>query len=152
MPTRLVRRAASPALLLGALAGAATGCGQTDVTKTRLERSVAPNFAHQYVAQSSILGHPGATVAGTHAVASCDRGGPKVPDRGAGPNWICTIDFDDVAGAHQQGRFEVTVSSDSCYVVGGPSKLVGTAKITDASGHDVTNPPAEFEGCFDPAG
>ncbi len=63
-------------LALLALAAAAIGCGQSDITKARIERAVAPHFARQYAAQAVILGHPGVTPASTHVVLACDRGGP----------------------------------------------------------------------------
>ena len=42
--------------------------------------------------------------------------------------------------------------TDSTYVAGGPSKLIGLAMLTDKmTGHDVPSPVFEFDGAFDPA-
>jgi hypothetical protein len=85
------------------------------------------------VQQSHILGIPGITTATIGATTSCDRGGPKVKDEGAGPNWICMMSWTDNHGQHQDGKFEVTVKTDATYVAGGPSKIVGLATITGAT-------------------
>jgi hypothetical protein len=126
-------------------------CGTTDVTKGRLEKSVAPTFANLYVHQANILGHAGVTVASTAATATCDRGGPKVADKGPGADWICMIHFTDDTRAAQDGKFELQVNANSCYAAGGPSKLIGLTTITDTNGRDVPNPVFEFDACFDPA-
>lgn len=148
---RFAARAAAATAAAIALTVAATGCGQSDITKIRIERAIAPHFAHQYAAQAALLGHPNVTAASTHAVVDCDRGGPNVPDKGAGSNWSCKLDFDDDQRVHQVGKVDVSINSNACYIgSGGPSALLGFTKITDAHGHEVTNPTAEFEGCFDP--
>ena len=60
-----------------------TACGSSDVTRPRLEASLAPTFTNLYVhQQTDLLGHPGVTPASVAASASCDKGGPKVADRG----------------------------------------------------------------------
>jgi hypothetical protein len=140
------------AVVLAAGAGLAvlSGCGRPDVTRPRLEAAIAPTFANLYVQQAAILGHPGVTVATTHARASCDKGGPKVPDVGPGADWICQISWNDQTRAKQDGKFEVQARSNSCYTASGPSKLIGLATIPDARGNDVPNPVFEFDGCFDP--
>lgn len=137
-------------LALAVTAASATACGGPDVTKTRLERSLAPTFANLYVQRAAILGETGVTLAGIGAKADCDRGGPKVKDVGAGPNWICMVTFTDDHGQQQTGKFELKAKTDSTYVAGGPSKLIGLATITDKFGHDVPNPVFEFDGAFDP--
>ncbi|MBM0225828.1 MULTISPECIES: hypothetical protein [Micromonospora] len=133
-----------------AAAASLAGCGQPDVTKTRLERAIGPAFANLYVQRADLLGEPGVTVAGIGASAACDRGGPEVADVGPGPDWICMIHFTDDHGQPQDGKFEVQAKADATYVAGGPSKLIGQATLTDSHGHDVPNPVFEFDGAFDP--
>ncbi|GAA2716626.1 hypothetical protein [Actinoplanes palleronii] len=125
---------------------ATAAAGHFDITKTGLERALGPTFANLYVQQAGILGITGITPTTIGANASCDKGGPKVADVGAGPNWICMMSWTDNKGQHQDGKFEVTVRTDTTYVAGGPSKIVGLATITDTHGHDVTNPVFEFDG------
>jgi hypothetical protein len=148
-PTRLLTRS----LVVGvAIAAAATltAFGSNDVTRSRIERSLAPTFANLYVQRSAILGETGVTVAGVAASASCDRGGPKVPDVGPGADWICMVTFHDDKNQVQNGKFELQVKADCTYVAGGPSKLVGLATLTNQAGKDVPNPAFEFDGGFDP--
>jgi hypothetical protein len=124
--------------------------GKPDVTKTRVEDSLTPAFSNLYVQQQQILGHPGVTTAGMKTTSSCDRGGPGVPDVGAGPDWICLVDFVDNTGAPQEGKFELQIHANSCYTAGAPAKLLGSFTITDTTGAEVPNPVNAFDVCFDP--
>jgi len=148
-PTRLIVRTAAAAAAIAAvcLTGA---CGRSDVTKARLQQALVPTFENLYVQQAGILGIAGITPAGIGASADCDRGGPKVADVGAGPNWICMVSWRDNHGQPQNGKFEVKVKTDATYVAGGPSKIVGLATITDTHGKDVPNPVFEFDGAINP--
>ena len=144
-----------------ALLGAATaallwlsGCGGSDVTKARLERNLPVTFANLYVQQAQILGHKNVTAQSLHARAQCDKGGPKVTDRGPGADWICLMSWKDsnVPLPDGYGKFELNAHSNDCFTAGGPSKLVGLQTITDTHGNDVPNPVFEFDDCFDPHG
>jgi hypothetical protein len=124
--------------------------GKPDVTKTRVENSLTPAFSNLYVQQQQILGHPGVTTAAMKTTSSCDRGGPNVADVGAGPDWICLVDFVDNTGAPQEGKFELQIHANSCYTAGAPAKLLGSFTITDPTGADVPNPVNAFDVCFNP--
>jgi hypothetical protein len=138
-------------LAVGAAVASLAGCGTQDVTKARLEQSLAPTFANLYVQRAAILGETGVTVSGIASSAACDRGGPKVADVGPGADWICMVTFVDDHGKTQTGKFELQAKANSTYVAGGPSKLIGTVMITDArTGRDVPNPVFEFDGAFNP--
>jgi hypothetical protein len=148
------KRVITPVVTI-ALAGAAvatlTAFGSPDVTKARLEQALAPTFANLYIQRAAILGETGITPASIGASAKCDRGGPKVADVGPGADWICMITFTDDHGKQQTGKFEVQAKTDSTYVAGGPSKLIGLAMLTDKkTRNDVPNPVFEFDGAFDP--
>ena len=147
--TRIATRALIGGIIIAGVI-TANAFGSNDITKTRLEQSLAPTFANLYVHQAAILGIGGITVAGIGASADCDRGGPKVADVGPGADWICMVTFHDNTGQVQDGKFEVQVKADSTYVAGGPSKLIGLVTITDKTGNDVPNPVFEFDGAFDP--
>jgi len=139
------------AFVAGAAVASLAGCATQDVTKARLEQSLAPTFANLYVQRAAILGESGITAAGVAASAQCDRGGPKVKDVGPGADWICMVTFVDDNGQQQTGKFELQAKANSTYVAGGPTKLIGPVMITDAqSGQDVPNPVFEFDGAFDP--
>src|SRR3954451_12862608 len=149
-----MRRLTRTVSLLGLLAVAAAlaGCGSSDATKARLERSLPQTFANLYVQQAKLLGHKDITVRSLHARAQCDKGGAKVADRGPGADWICLMSWKDpnVPLPDGYGKFEVNAHSNDCYTAGGPSKLVGLITITDTHGNDVDNPVFEFDSCFDP--
>ncbi|MEU7054811.1 hypothetical protein [Streptomyces sp. NPDC046197] len=150
IPTRLLTRGLAVAAAVAAVA-ASTAFSTPDITKHRVEEALAPTFANLYVQRAAILGIPGITVAGIDASAKCDRGGPKVADVGSGTDWICKVTFHDTAHQVQTGKFELQIRADSTYVGGGPSKLIGTATITDKkTGKDVPNPVFEFDGTLDP--
>ena len=148
-----IRRAAA-VLAVAAVAAGLAGCGGSDVTRPRLERSLPVVFSRLYVQQAQLLGHKGITVQNVHAKAQCDKGGPKVADTGPGANWICQMTWNDpnISADNLPGKFEMNVHSNDCYTAGGPSKLVGTFTITDTKGNDVDNPVFEFDGCFNPKG
>ncbi|TIC79283.1 hypothetical protein [Nocardioides sp. GY 10127] len=141
-------------LALAALTGLAfaTNPGST-VTKARLERALPAVFAHVYVQEQRLAGRTGLTVADLDPVAMCDRGGPSVADTGPGSDWVCLMSWQDPEvpmPTEGYGKFELTVRSNDCFTASSPSKLVGYATMTDASGKTVTNPAYEFDGCFDP--
>ena len=140
------------AAAVGATALGLTACGGSDVTKARLERSLPQVFTGQYLQQAALLGHTGLTAASLQAKASCDKGGPKVADKGPGADWICVMTWKDpnIDPTLLPGKFELNVHSNDCYTAGGPSKLIGLITITDTHGNDVDNPVFEFDGCFDP--
>ena len=149
-PHRLLTRGLAAALAVTAVTATAA-CGSPDITKIRVQQALVSTFENLYVQQAGILGIGGITPAGIGASADCDRGGPKVPDVGAGPNWICMVTWRDNHGQPQTGKFELKVKTDATYVAGGPSKIVGLATITDTHGKDVPNPVFEFDGAIDPA-
>jgi hypothetical protein len=133
---------------------AATGGGST-VTEARLERSLPMTFARLYAQQARIIGHPGITPASLHAKAMCDKGGAVEKNVGPGSNWNCLMSWTDPNNPmppEGYGKFELQVHTNGCYTAGGPSKLVGFQTIADTKGRQVTNPVAEFDGCFDPDG
>ena len=138
---------------VGVLIVGLVAAGDPVVTRGRLERSLTPTFTALYLQQASILGHPGLSASGLGARSSCDRGGPKVADVGPGSDWICFIDWTDVAGKHQHGKFELQAKANACYVATGPSRINGPVMLTDRrTGRDVLNPVFEFDACYDPTG
>lgn len=143
------------AVLVVAGAVVAGSGGGSTVTKARLERALPVAFANLYADQAKLLGHPDVTPGSLHAKAMCDKGGAVEPDVGPGSNWNCLMRWTDPnvpMPPEGYGKFELQVHTNGCYTAGGPSKLVGYATLTDTQGREVTNPVAEFDGCFDPGG
>lgn len=134
-----------------------SACGPVDVTPQRLEASITTVFPNYYVQQQAMLGHPPVTAAALGAKASCDKGGPSIPDKGAGNDWICLVDWTDpIGGIHYTdadaktgaSKFELKVSSNGCYIAGGSTKTFGPVQIQGPDGKFFANPVSEFDGCF----
>lgn len=135
---------------LGGLA-VATG-GGSDITRPRLERSVAASFSNVYAQRATLLGARGVTPASLHTRAMCDKG-PGVAQSGPGTTWNCLMSWTDPdvpMPSSGYGKFELTVHSNGCYTVGSPSSLLGYQTMTDTRGRTVPNPVSEFDGCLDP--
>src|SRR3954454_15624181 len=107
-PNRLILRGVAAALAVTGV-GATAACGSPNVTKIRVQQALVPTFENLYVQQAALLGIPGITPSGIAASADCDRGGPKIPDVGAVPNWICMVTWRDNHGQPQTGKFELKV-------------------------------------------
>src|SRR3954454_653004 len=139
-------------LLVGIALALLISTSKSNVTRSRLERSLPQTFANLYVQQAKILGHKGITVKSLHARTQCDKGGPNVADHGPGADWICLMTWNDpyLDPTLLPAKFEMNVHSNDCYTAGGPSKIVGLLTITDTHGNDVPNPLFEFDGCFNP--
>lgn len=151
MRTRTLPPRVRPVAALLAAPLLLSACGPQDVTKARLDKALGQEFDNVYAARSAILGEH-VEPDQVHAKVSCDRGGPKVKDVGAGADWLCKLQFTDDKGKQQDSKLELQVRANSTYVAGGPSKLVGTVMITDArTGNQVLNPAFEFDGAFDPS-
>ena len=153
--TVLVILAALVAVLALGSAVVATSGDSSTVTRPRLERSLTTDFANQYAEQARLQGRTGITPASLHAQAMCDKAGAQNKDVGPGGDWNCLMSWTDPEvpmPPEGYGKFELNVHSNDCYTAGGPSKLTGFLTMTDAKGHEVTNPVFEFDGCFDPKG
>ncbi|SDS98956.1 hypothetical protein SAMN04488543_2822 [Friedmanniella luteola] len=149
-PATLFRAAIALVAAL-AVALALVMLGKPEITKTRVENSLNPAFSNLYIQQQQILGHPGISPASMKTTSTCDRGGANVPDVGAGPDWLCLVNFVDSTGTLQEeAKFELQVHANSCYTAGAPAKLLGSFTITDTNGREVPNPVNAFDVCFDP--
>lgn len=134
-----------------------SACGAVDITPQRIESSLGTVFANYYVQQQAMLGHPPITTASLGARTSCDRGGPNNPDKGAGSDWLCYLDWTDAAGVHYTdadpnhpaSKLELKVASNACYIAVGPSRAIGPIQIQGPDGKYFNNPVFEFDGCFD---
>lgn len=149
-PPRTWARPAAAVLLTALTAAGLSSIGSPDITRTRVEQSLNPALTNLYVRQQQLLGHPQVTEQAVQASSSCDRGGPLVPDTGAGSDWICMVTFNDENHHQQTGKFELQVHANACYTANGPASLLGSFAITDTTGADVPNPVNAFDVCFDP--
>jgi hypothetical protein len=156
MRRTLISVLAAVVAVIAVAAGAfAVNSGPSSITKARLERSLPATFSNLYAQKVALEGRSGVTPASLHAKAMCDKGGAVSPDVGPGSDWNCLMSWTDPEvpmPPEGYGKFELQVHSNGCYTAGGPSKLVGFLTMTDKAGRTITNPVAEFDGCFDPQG
>jgi len=132
---------------------ALAGCGESAITRARLERALAPTFANLVEVQLLHMGLGPLPPPGVKAVASCRRISPGSRDAGAG-EWSCTLTWIGPNRVTLVDTYDVHVMPGGCY----------TASVADAEGHlggpmipapDGTltrNLLYVFDGCFDPAG
>ena len=119
-----------------------------DVTRERVEHDMAQNFANQFLLAHEILGRP--LDAPITATDTCDKGGPDVPDRGPGRNWVCYMRYvDPASGRRIRRRYELQVRGEACYIAIDPRLIEQPSLVDAATGATVPNPLAQFDGCFE---
>jgi hypothetical protein len=144
------------------LAGPAAFAG-TDITRARLETSLASTFVNMYNLQQHLqVGTSVLPPADPTAISDsllfdpaphCTKGGKDVTAGGAGPDWACQVLWPSPANETLvRIDYEVIVQPNGCYTAQGPSNLVGQQKMLGADGQTHTNPLYEFDSCFDTAG
>lgn len=134
---------AATAIVLG---GVLAGCTPDD-TRQRVEADMQIDWANQYKNTQRLLGHPVST--GLTDSVTCDKGGPKVPDKGPGKDWICVVTYKDPQN-HRAGRtlYQLFVHGEACYTATDP-KLIENSSLPDpTSGATNANPLEQFDGCF----
>jgi hypothetical protein len=139
------------AVFAGALLVGATACGSTGITAKRVDDSIAPTFANLYVLQQAQSGNT-VGVSTLHPAATCARGDQSTPDRGAGEDWICQLQWDRPGSAGPiVATYSVHVRTNGCYTAegDGPADVNGSPSITTHTGDVVVNPLYKFDGCFD---
>ena len=116
-----------------------------DIARQRIEYDMTGDWANQYRLTRSIEGKP---VTNVHDSVSCDKGGPKVPDRGPGKDWICIVRYTaSDTQAPKKILYQLFVHGEACYTATDPT-LIENASIVDKDGTSVTNPLEQFDGCF----
>lgn len=145
-------RKANPRYRLVALAAVAVaaaivaGCTPDD-TRQRVESDMTVDWANQYRNAQRLQDK--SVSADLRDSVSCDKGGPKVPDRGPGKDWICLVHYSDPAtGRAGTTRYELFVHGEACYTATDP-KLIENSSLPDpTSGATNANPLEQFDGCF----
>ncbi|MEO3874979.1 ABC transporter permease [Nonomuraea sp. B12E4] len=138
------------ALSVGVIAGAtpATGSG---IERAKLQDSLATVYGHLYRLQTRELHRPDVTEAQLQATASCDKGGSRVLDEGAGNDWRCVVSW-HLPGATAVGNaiYQLDVTADGRYVADGdgPKEVNGYFQVRTPAG-DAPNPLWQFDGNVD---
>lgn len=131
-----------------ALTTSASGSG---VDRPRLQTSLATTFGHLYRLQSRELQRPDVTEADLRTSASCDKGGARVTDVGAGNDWRCVVTW-HIPGATSTGSavYQLDVAPDGRYVADGdgPQAVNGFFLLRTPTG-DAPNPLWQLDGSID---
>ncbi|HEX2895680.1 MAG TPA: ABC transporter permease, partial [Marmoricola sp.] len=121
------------------------------IDRRKLEASLSTAFAHLYRLQTDELHRPAVTEAELATRASCDKGGDRVVDRGAGNDWRCVVSW-RLPGATAQGTatYQLDVTAEGRYVADGdgPKEVNGSFWVHTPSG-DAPNPLWQFDGYVD---
>jgi ABC-2 type transport system permease protein len=151
----VVRRLRLPVLAAIAAVAAlsATGCSSsTNLTPDRLQASLGRTFANLYVLQQADYGNPPVRVATLHSQASCQKGGTvDISQEGSGV-WLCTITYLPAGPQYPViAKYNVDVQTDGCYAADGegPASLNESPTVTGPRFHQLINPLALIDGCFD---
>ncbi len=138
------------AVIVGVIAGATSVSG-SGIDSPKLDRSLATAFAHLYRMQTGELHRPAVTEAQLRASASCDKGGPLVPDLGPGNDWRCVVTW-RLPGTTAVGSaiYQLDVNPDGRYVADGdgPQEVNGFFQVHTSTG-EAPNPLWQFDGSID---
>lgn len=117
-----------------------------DITRQRIEVDMAQDWANQYRLTAAIRGRP--LSGAVRDSVRCDKGGPKVPDRGPGKDWVCIVSYTAPGNQPSKIRYELFVHGEACWTATDP-RLIENPSLTDAkTGASVANPLEQFDGCF----
>ncbi len=136
------------ALVVMGVALALARCGGSAITEDRVERAIAPVFAHLVQAQLVRMGLHEVPASALRVNASCYRvaGGHA----GAG-EWACTVVWSGPNGATLRDAYDVVVGANGCYTatLGGSEAQLGGPTVTASDGHVIRNLLYVFDSCFD---
>jgi hypothetical protein len=160
---RASARTVAVAALAAVLLAGTAGCGGPDITRARLEASIASTFVNLYNLQQHVqAGTSDSLPSGGTGISDslvfdpaphCTEGGKEVTVGTPGGDWACRVLWPSPATETLvRIEYEVTVVPSGCYTAQGPSTLVGQQKMQGADGRTHTNPLYEFDGCFDTTG
>jgi len=149
---RVVVRAVLPLVALLAVTTAvvavATPSSGSGIDRPKLETSLATAYGHLYRMQSRELHRPDVTEQQLRTSASCDKGGSRVDDVGAGNDWRCVLTWHiPGVGAIGTAIYQLDVTPDGRYVADGdgPQEVNGFFQVRTATG-DAPNPLWQFDG------
>lgn len=130
--------------------GAGSGVG-SGVGKAKLDASLATTFGHLYRLQTRQLNRPAVTERQLQASADCDKGGPRVEDRGPGGDWRCVVSW-RLPGSTAVGSaiYQLDVTPDGRYVADGdgPKEVNGFFLVHTPEG-DMPNPLWQLDASVD---
>jgi hypothetical protein len=125
-------------------------CASSSITADRIERAIAPTFAHLVHVQMTWLELPPLAAADFAVRATCRRL-PAGNSAGSG-EWTCTLTWKGLNRRIVRDSYELFVTADGCYTATASGEAIGGPTLKTESGRDVRNLLYAFEGCFDTTG
>ncbi len=150
-PRQIVRTAAGLVIVMIAVL-VSSGCDSSGgITRSRIEKSVAPTFSNLWVVTEAQHGRK-ITASALRTKVQCIRGDNAEPDKGPGEDWSCNLAWiENAAGVPGAAAYTLHVHPNGCYSADGdgPVDLNGSPSLTRPDGASVVNPLWQFDGCFD---
>jgi len=142
-----------PALrMLPALVAATcfAACGSSSITRTRVERGVAPTFANLVQVQLGRMGLGPVPPPGIRVVANCRRMTPGREEAGSG-EWACALTWYGPNRTPLVDAYDVSIAADGCYTasVGAGEGNLGGPAMPAPDGTRIRNVLYAFDGCLD---
>lgn len=134
-------------IVMSAMVCAATACGSSSITASRIERAIAPTFGNLVRTQMSWLGLPPLIASDFAVRVSCHRLGADV-HAGSG-EWTCAVIWQSPDRRLIRDSYELFVTTEGCYTATASRENVGGPMLKAEDGRDVRNLLYAFEGCFD---
>lgn len=135
------------AVTVGVVAVTTTAEG-SGIEQSKIQRSVATEFAHLYRRQAGQLHRPDVTEAQLRAAAACTKGDVADGAKGAGNDWRCVVSWHlpDIE-ATGTAVYQLDVTPDGRFMADGdgPKEVNGYFLVRTSAG-DVPNPLWQFDG------
>ncbi|MFF9001191.1 ABC transporter permease [Streptomyces achromogenes] len=142
------------AALLGAtvaVVAATTATEGSGIEQTKVERSLATEFAHLYRMQTRQLHRPAVTETRLRTTAACGKAGVRDGARGPGNDWRCVVSW-HLPGVVATGSavYQLDITADGRFVADGdgPKEVNGYFLVRTPAG-DAPNPLWQFDGAVD---
>ncbi|MFF5442027.1 ABC transporter permease [Streptomyces achromogenes] len=142
------------AALLGAtvaVVAATTMAEGSGIEQTKVERSLATEFAHLYRMQTRQLHRPAVTETRLRTTAACGKAGVRDGARGPGNDWRCVVSW-HLPGVVATGSavYQLDITADGRFVADGdgPKEVNGYFLVRTPAG-DAPNPLWQFDGAVD---
>ncbi len=142
-----MRATAIRAAVAAIAALAASGCGQSPITSTRIETAIQTTFANLVELQVARLRLPPVTAPDFAVTAIC-RKQVAGAEAGAG-EWACTLVWQGPDRRTLRDTYDLLVTTDGCYTATVSGESLGGPTLKASDGSPVRNLLYAFEGCFD---
>lgn len=135
-------------VVAAAVVAVTSGGPGAGITRQKVERSLALEFAHLYRLQTEQLNRPAVTEAQLRTTAACTKAGVGDGAEGPGNDWRCVVSW-HLPGVEAAGRavYQLDVAASGRFVADGdgPKDVNGYFLVRTPTG-DAPNPLWQFDG------